>query len=358
MKIQFFNILMCLTIATASCRSQQAHIDRIAHPGGELTLLLNAKEASDAIVQDRYNGYFDRITPCEMSIQMKKAMNPQASRSDMQAAYREFLKADVSDFSAEESNWVAGIMKEVYEETEAIFPGLYPDTLWLLKTPAKHVGESVYYTRENGIVIPYDVLVSRDKAAFRSTMYHELFHVISRLYPQKQRNRYALIGFQSIGYDNLEVPPLLAERLLHNPDGVDFAQKIDLQQADGSIISAVPVIYSKQAGHQKGQDVFFSYLEFELFPVELSKDGKWLVKTKPDGLHSPISLKNQPDFFRQIKDNTGYIIHPDEVLADNFAFIVESKKNPAISAKFSEGGKMLLRDLEQLLNTGKSKKDD
>ena len=72
MKLQFFNILMCVTIATASCQSQQAHIDRIAHPGGELTLLLNAKEAGDAIVQDRYNRYFERITPCEMSIQMKR----------------------------------------------------------------------------------------------------------------------------------------------------------------------------------------------------------------------------------------------------------------------------------------------
>jgi len=349
MKIQFFNILMCLTIASSSCRSQQAHIDRIQHVGGALTLLLNAKEAGDAIGRDRYNHYFDRITPVEMSIQMKKALNPQTTRSDLSVAYRQFLKEDVSDFSIEESIWVADIMKEVYEQTEALFPGLYPDTLWLLKTPAKHVGESVYYTRENGIVIPYDVLLARDKEAFRSTMYHELFHVISRLHPQKQREMYALIGFQAIGYENLVMPPLLAERLLHNPDGVDFAQKIDLKQADGSVISAIPVIYSKEAGHQKGQDVFFSYLEFELFPVEQDKAGKWLVKTKPDGLHSPISLKDQPDFFRQIKDNTGYIIHPDEVLADNFAFIVESQKNPAVSTKFSEAGKTLLRDLEQVL---------
>ena len=41
----------------------------------------------------------------------------------------------------------------------------------------------------------------------------------------------------------------------------------------------------------------------------------------------------QPDYFRQIGRNTSYIIHPEEVLADNFSMMVLGRKeipNPEI----------------------------
>ncbi|MCB0573479.1 MAG: hypothetical protein KDC61_02800, partial [Saprospiraceae bacterium] len=86
-----------------------------------------------------------------------------------------------------------------------------------------------------------------------------------------------------------------------------------------------------------------------LFRIEDAGNGKWRVVTKDDGVTSILNLNELPDFFRQIKDNTGYIIHPDEVLADNFSFIMIAQGNQAYTAKFSEEGKKLLADVEQIL---------
>jgi hypothetical protein len=62
-------------------------------------------------------------------------------------------------------------------------------------------------------------------------------------------------------------------------------------------------------------------------------------------------MSKVPDFFRQIRDNTGYIIHPDEVLADNFSFIMLDKDGAQASYKFSKAGKELLNLIEKILKT-------
>ncbi|MFM8372557.1 MAG: hypothetical protein ACKOCO_09230, partial [Bacteroidota bacterium] len=59
--------------------------------------------------------------------------------------------------------------------------------------------------------------------------------------------------------------------------------------------------------------------------------------------------QEQPDFFRQIRENTGYIIHPDEVLADNFAFIMREKKGDKIYAKLKDDGVRLLEEIERII---------
>ena len=56
-----------------------------------------------------------------------------------------------------------------------------------------------------------------------------------------------------------------------------------------------------------------------------------------------------PSFFDQIKYNTQYIIHPDEILADNFMILAMSKKDPASINDLDEAGKELLRKIENAL---------
>ena len=47
--------------------------------------------------------------------------------------------------------------------------------------------------------------------------------------------------------------------------------------------------------------------------------------------------------------NTAYIIHPDEIVADNFALLMLSQKNPSILTDYTEGGKILLTKMDNLL---------
>ena len=307
--------------------------------GEKVVLLLDSTAAARAITTDHYDRYFDLVTASEMSIQMKKPLTGGESRESMLPAYVAFLKTDVASFDYAESKFVAEVIEKAYKTVQSVAPGIFPDTLRLIKTKGTHYGDGVWYTRENDIIIPANELESKKTNAFTTTIFHELFHVYSRLNPEKSAQLYKLIGFTGIGLEKLRLPTTLANRVLYNPDGVDFAQKITLQQADGSKLEAIPIIYSKSLGLQEGQNEFFGYVEFNLFPITANADGTWHVGVKDDGFSSPLQMDSQPDFFRQIKDNTGYIIHPDEVLADNFSFLMVRHNSPAYTQKFSPKAK-------------------
>ncbi len=331
-----------------SC-SAQIPVKEIRFPNGKICLLLDSVEAGKAITFDHRDGYFEKVNASEMSIQMRDPLEQGQTREAVLPEYVQFLKMDVEGFNYEDSKFIEGVMEKVFRTVNGVSPAIFPDTLKLIKTKGKHYGDGVWYTRENCIIIPADELGRRKTNPFTTTMYHELFHVWSRLNPAKSDKAYQLIGFEGLGFQNINMPPGLAERVLYNPDGVDFAQKIALAQKDGSTIFAIPIIYANHLGWTDAQNTFFAYVEFNLFQIEKQPNGKFKVLVKEDGFSSTLNIQDQPDFYRQIKDNTGYIIHPDEVLADNFAFIMQEKNGQKVSLKFSVEGKQLLVDLEGVI---------
>lgn len=340
-------LLLIVFLSTISCTAQ-VPVKSVRHNEQKITILLDSTEAANTILKDSYDRFFERVTPAEMSIQMARPLDGTPLK-DQKAQFAAFLQADMDHFTDKESKWVADIFKKVFETVNSFHPGIYPDSLLLIKTKGKHYGNSVYYTRNNCIIIPADVLSRPDKSAFTSTMYHEIFHVYSRLHPAKQKQLYSLIGFEHIGFDNLVMPLPLRDRVLFNPDGVDFGQKIHLKVSDTEYVDAIPVIYANNNGFTSEKATFFSYLEFELFKIVPTQNGQWRVETEEDGLTSTLSVAKLPDFFQQIKDNTSYIIHPDEVMADNFSFIMLDIDGKQASGKFSKEGKKLLKDVEAIL---------
>jgi hypothetical protein len=336
-----------------ACKSQTP--TRVVQLGpGHVAMILDSAAAAKAITTDRHDRYFEIVTAGEMSIQMKKPLTAGQTRESILPDYVAFLKSDVESFTAADAEFMEKVLKKMYKTVGEVNSAIFPDTLKLIKTKGNHYGAGTWYTRDNCIVIPKGELEAQKTNAFTTTMYHELFHVYSRLNPTKREKLYQLIGFQKIGLEKLRLPTGLAERVLYNPDGVDFAQKISLKtesaETNGnSVIEAVPIIYANNVGAKEGQNEFFGYLRFELFQILPDDDGTWKVVTKDDGFSSTLKMDELTDFYRQIKDNTGYIIHPDEVLADNFSFVMVEKTNPQYTAKFSAEGKKLLKDVEGIL---------
>jgi len=72
---------------------------------------------------------------------------------------------------------------------------------------------------------------------------------------------------------------------------------------------------------------------------------------KNDG-ESSLSIEHNADFFKKIKDNTQYIIHPDEIMADNFMMAVIANKDETYEG-FSEEGTALLKEVIEILKTFK-----
>ena len=65
---------------------------------------------------------------------------------------------------------------------------------------------------------------------------------------------------------------------------------------------------------------FFQYLTFRLLVVE-KKGDRWQPMLL-DGEPIVIDAKKEPAFYEKIGKNTNYVIHPDEILADNFVHLV------------------------------------
>lgn len=348
MKPLFFLLFFAFFSTAFACNAQTTTRLIVLGPG-HVALLLDSADAAKAITTDRYDKFFERVTVSEMSIQMKQPLGEGQTRETLLPAYKDFLKADVEGFGAGDAEFLEKVLKKMFKTVGEVNANIFPDTMKLIVTKSKHYGAGVWYTRDNCIVIPKGELEAKKTNAFTNTMYHELFHIYSRLNPAKRARLYQLIGFEHIGVEKLVLPPALAERTLFNPDGVDFAQKIELASADNTKIQAIPVIYTNHVGAKAGQNEFFAYLEFNLFQIQPNGDGRWKVITKEDGFSSTLKINELPDFYRQIKDNTGYIIHPDEVLADNFSFIMVEQNSPQYTSKFSVEGKKLLKDVEAIL---------
>jgi hypothetical protein len=310
---------------------------------------LNVAMAGEAITTDLTDKYFDLVQPIEISTQMHQPVSElPTERVALIDAYRAYLKGDVADFTTSERKKIDPILQEIFTTCQKVAPGIFPERIRLIKTTAKHYGEGVYYTREDCIVIPIDVLENFEAEEFKKTMYHEVWHIVSRQNPKLQAAAYALIGFTPQPTVPIKMPKRLRERLLYNPDGVDMNWQIRLKSKspDGQVVTCIPLLHTTSDGFTSAKPTFFSYVEFNLYPISGGK-----VLTNADSLTSPIKLSEEPSFFQQITDNTNYIIHPDEVIADNFMFIMTTSDDVMKRQRYSEAGNKLLSRLEQVLKT-------
>lgn len=301
--------------------------------------LLDSNKAAQAVSMDTTESFFEKIRPLEIQIQSKNTIENSIT------AYKKLLSEDVSSFNEFETKAVSRHFRKALEWCQNVFPSLELPLIQLIKTKATYYGDGTYYTRQNSIIIPENVLEFEDNAwnmSFIQTMLHEIFHIYSRYHPKKRDEVYARIGFKKI--ENLILSDFLDERILHNPDGVDVAYAIALEDSTGRQITAIPAIFSNKKSYSPTQPYFFNYLSFQLFEVE-QKQKDWFVVAENLG-HEVSSLKN---FWEQIGDNTKYIIHPDEICADNFVAIIQLRNDIKKESEFSKIGLQLLLDLEKIL---------
>jgi hypothetical protein len=172
------------------------------------------------------------------------------------------------------------------------------------------------YTRGSAIILPRGMTGTSDRPPTR-LIAHELFHVLSRNHPDWRDQLYAIIGFRNIG--KVGLPDRLAGRRITNPDAPEIEHAIDVCVSDQHKAMLMPSLLAKQP-FSLDQRSIFRYLDFKLMEIQQNEQSEWVPVTV-DGdvvFHDP----SLPDFHRQIGRNTAYIIHPEEILADNFAMLL------------------------------------
>lgn len=347
---QMKNVLFALAIiAIVSCKSQNKLTTLQLSPTQSI-VFLDSVAATKAIVKDEVEHFFEYIQVTDMSIQLKRNFPEGTDRSVVLEAYKDFLQEDVADFNKDEIEFVQEVWNEAYRLSNLVNSSIFPKEIKLIKTHANHYGASVYYTRENCIVIPKYAMEAQNRDAFLSTMLHELFHIYSRYNPENRKALYQLIGFSKIGDPNsLSMVDSLKRRILLNPDGINYAYAITLQDKDDKDFFAIPLIVSNEFEYKPSRPLFFDYLAFNLYKIQPPYSR--LIKVISSNAGDPtIGYRSIPSFFTQIRDNTGYIIHPDEIMADNFTYVCFSKDDPTFHNRFSNPGKQLLKDIEAILS--------
>lgn len=347
-KLSFYPILLLLLCVFVACRTEQAKTE-IQLPDNTKVLLLDSSSAAKTIVKDDVEHFFDKITPVDMIIQMGKEYPDSTSRELILEDYKKFIQEDVLNFTQDETDFLALILSEVYELCQKADIKYFPAEIKLIKTHGKHYGYDTYYTRENVIVIPKQALKKKESDVFLKVLLHEISHIVTRLHPTLKTELFASIGFTKIAQP-LVITDSLRQRLLTNPDGIELNWVTQLTISNGQKVTAMPLIYANETRYQKGKKEFFNYMDFNFFEVIPSQDSQsYEVLTIGNQQKSTLNTEGINDLFQQ-KLNTDYIIHPDEIIADNFSIMVFSMKNPKSLERYTEGGKKLIEKIKTVIS--------
>lgn len=306
----------------------------------EAWVLADSSAAAEWIQRDDMTPFFQQIGTVDMRLQLGEAAPPATTGRDrLLRRYRGFLSRQVRSFTVSEKQLLREALREARQMVAELNPDMLPEKLRLVKISGKAYGPSVFYTRENGIMIPQNELHPGNQAALQRILLHELFHIHSRYHPQLRRELYALIGFRA-AQDSVVLPSRLRKRLLLNPDGVQWQQKIRLTPlGEDSSRVYFPIIYAKEQPFSAPRP-FMDYMAFGFFRADSSARG-WAVREEP----TPVSQLS--DFHQKTGGNTDYIIHPDEILADNFVLLVYRSAGMPVSV--DEDGERILDQLQQKL---------
>lgn len=250
------------------------------------------------------------------------------------ADWRTFVAAEIRPWTDEQTRPFRDACARLAPEL-AKYNLPLPRTISLVHTTGKEEGHAAY-TRASAIIVP-DKVLAYSPAQLDKLLLHELFHVLSRHNPALRRDLYAVVGFQTC--PPLDLPPDLADRGITNPDAPLVDCLIELTQ-DGKTVTGAPVLYANapQYDARRGGSIF-QYLTFRLLVLE-QHGGQWRVAER-NGKSLVIDPKTVPMYFEKIGKNTNYVIHPDEILADNFVHLVLETKQLA-TPRVVEAMKQLL----------------
>lgn len=304
-------ILLCLLAPAVGRRVIAQAPDEpqpvVVRAGGIEFQIVDAKLAEQSTASR--DDFVDQMSPFDRQSRMKADRDPGVD------AYLKFVAGEMLDWPAERRDAVRRGIELLDEPLRKLrLPPIGPV---LLAHSSGREESGAAYTRKSTIVLPAQYTGSVEKPNQR-LLAHELFHVLSRKHPHLRDQLYAIIGFRYVG--QIGLPDELSERTITNPDAPMIEHAIDLKLEDGSKATMVPLLYSDTGFDPSDGRRMFGYMKFRLMEVGPGEKRGLAVKLA-DGqpiLHEPTIA----DYHRQIGGNTGYIIHPEEILADNFASLV------------------------------------
>lgn len=304
-----FLFIFCLTLSTVAAWAQS---NKFANSAFRF-----ATRAEAQMLITELDDYTRNWNQFDIDVRLQK---PQGRKSEL----LQFAMDQTLNWSDEEKTRISKTMKSLDAEIKKQKYHLeFPKEIIFVKTTQKEEGNAQAYTRMNWIAIGEEALKSASEEDFKYLIAHELFHLLTRQNADFKKDIYQVIGFDTTEKEIL-FPSDLAEMRISNPD-ISRYDSYGTFTIGGQKQYCTMVIYTDKPYDGK---TLFEYLKIGLVPlngefIPVQKSGKTII----------YSLDDATDFYTQVGKNTSYVINPEEIMADNFAFTLIGKKdlpNPEI----------------------------
>jgi len=243
------------------------------------------------------------------------------------AAYFEHISAQVLEWTEEEQTMLLASAAKIKQSfADQNFKLQLAEPVYLVKTTSKEEGGAVGYTRGNYIVLSETVGTMKPED-FDYLLAHELFHVISRSKSNLRKQLYALIGFKMM--NEVSYPEVMRDYRITNPDATQNDSYINLTVGEETV-PCMMILYSNRP-YDGGS--FFNYLNVGFLKLEGDTTMEPVTDDEGPVIYTMAEVAN---FYEQVGRNTQYIIHPEEIMADNFTYAVLGKEglsNPELVEK-------------------------
>ncbi|CAM3298744.1 hypothetical protein [Shewanella pealeana] len=282
-------------------------------------------KADAAKVLTLEDDFVSGISQFDMASRMKRETSP--SKAD----YLAFVASQTLDWTQQERVAVTQAFNQLQPKLSALKVVL-PQPIQFIKTTGLEEGGAAY-TRGQAIILQQKQIDNQQ--GLPALIAHELLHVFSRFNPEVKQQLYQAIGYYPVG--EIAFPTSIAKQKITNPDAPinDFAIRVE---HDGKMVWVVPILYSDLPSYslEKGGE-FFDYLEFK-FVIVGGDEQPNIAAYDPDNAQI-VKVSEFKGFFKQIGRNTNYIIHPEEIIAENFSFLMTGEtelKSPKLLHKIEQ----------------------
>ena len=292
-----------------------------------LTLLLNCQhKAKETLQEDNRPAYSDTVcfrlvTPEEAQKLMltedsyilnrssfdivSRLQNPKGTKEELVAMSIQELR-EWTDEEKEKIQHLSETINNTIRREQFKLP--LPKEIVLVKSTLNDEGGAGGYTRSNWIALT-DRLFTHLPADFhQKLLLHETFHILTRNSLDFKKKMYKTIGF-TVTDEELDYPKDLWDMHISNPD-VGRYDSYATFTVEGKPEKCTMVLYADRP-YTTGP--FFQYMKIGFVPY----DEKMRPKQE-NGKTIVYPMEKISDFKEKIGENTQYLIHPEEILAENF----------------------------------------
>ena len=289
-------LLICLflLISTALCSAEDSTFDyRFA----------DAEEAAELLLSNR--NYYDNLSQNDLNFRMQKL---DATLTELETFTAQQTLNWTDEEKAAVDTAMAAIEKVCSERGYTL-----PVTAGIIfaKTTMHEECDAGAYTHGTQIYLGERLLrtglseVPEALTYFQETVAHELFHCLTRNHPDFRADMYSILGFTVVEED-YNFAPEIKDIIISNPD-VGHHNSFASFEINGEMKDCTVIFTTSKPFEQPG-DNFFAGMVTGLVPT--------------DDLSVMYTSEDAANFWDVFGKNTGYVIDPEETMADNFAYTI------------------------------------